>query len=65
VWTVFTSFKYFKNPVRYRADESKSTFRFFRTKDFNQRSWMVMVCDTYGNVRRDLSSDPARWKNLA
>lgn len=50
-----------ERPVR------KSGHQFWGNNQMDQRPWMVLVCDTCGNVqmfRRDLTTTPQKWKNV-
>jgi serine/threonine protein kinase len=43
--------------------ENRSAHRFWGTNDMDHKPWMILVCDTCGNVqmfRQDLTADPAR-----
>jgi serine/threonine protein kinase len=45
----------------------KSGQQFWGTNALDYKPWMVLVCDACGNVqmfRRDLTTEPDRWKNI-
>jgi len=50
-----------ERPVR------KYGFQFWGNNSMDQKPWMVLVCDTCGNVqtfRRDLTAAPQKWQNV-
>lgn len=56
-------------PHNYQGNQpdNRSAHRFWGTNDMDQKPWMMLVCDTCGHVqmfRRDLTTDPERWKNV-
>jgi serine/threonine protein kinase len=56
-------------PHNYQGNkpENRSSHRFWGTNDMDQKPWMILVCDTCGNVqmfRQDLAADPGKWKNV-
>jgi len=56
-------------PAAYETERPvrKSGHHFWGNNSMDQKPWMVLVCDTCGNVqmfRRDLTAAPQKWKNV-